>query len=260
MMSTPMLTKEADSPPIVPTAEATLISPAAVNEAIEPKATSLRRAATALFFFGVICARPCPCSWGAWLAIAAAFSVLCASRKTLLCRARVARALSFFAAIFAIYIAVKNTTSFRAGTPLQMSVKVHEQCTDMPPETFKYVVEHKAVREGLSFLSRHMAHDSISTAGTHFEHSENTTKLVSAGEPEWTQPEACDPVARFVARATKFVIVGSALAHLFLFLSAVAVIKRACCLRFAAYRAGLLKSKCGAGCKWKCKRTEPVAT
>ena len=100
--------------------------------------------------------------------------------------------------------AAKNTTSFRAGTPLQMSVKVHEQCTDMPPETFKYVVEHKAVRDGLSFLSRHTADDPTSTpSALLLVSAENASAPLptTLSEPkDWTQPVACDNIARFVGR------------------------------------------------------------
>merc|ERR1719231_1467462 len=117
-------------------------------EHIESKATSLRRAATALLCFGMICARPCPSSWGAWLAIVAAITVLCSSTgKLVKCRSRFARFLSVFVAIFAGYAFVSLVLSLRAGTPLQISAKVHEQCIEMPAETFAWakhmVVEHE---------------------------------------------------------------------------------------------------------------------
>merc|ERR1719235_1512256 len=106
MLQSPMLTKEAmlakesDPPMGVPTAEATLAPTTTSHDVLEGKATSLRRAATALLVFGMMCARPCPHSWGAWLAMIAAVSVLCASEKKILCRARFARLLSIFAAVF----------------------------------------------------------------------------------------------------------------------------------------------------------------
>merc|ERR1719164_40420 len=62
----------------------------------------------------------------------------------------------------------------------------------------------------------------------------------------WSQPEACDKLAHVAARLSKMMMLGSALGHLLLLFSAVAVVKRACRLRCAAYRAGLLKWSC----KW----------
>lgn len=59
-------------------------------------------------------------------------------------------------------------------------------------------------------------------------------------------------VAHVATCAFKMMIVGSALAHLFLLLSAMAVVKHVCCLRCAAYKAGLLKwNQCGACTKHK---------
>jgi len=263
-----MLVMHTDSPPVAPTAEAIPVTPSTTNrDALEAKATSLRRAATALLVFGMICARPCPSSWGAWLAMASGISVLCSNK--LLCRARFARLLSFIVAIFAGYMVITLVVSFRSGKPQQMSTFAHEQCMDLPEETFAYVknrlVEHKAVR---SFLSRHMTIESIprfellDVAPEQNTTSSLATALVGEGsEPErWTQNETCNSLARFVACTAKVMTMGSALAHLCLFLAAVAVVKRACCLRCAAYRAGLLHWKCHAGCKSKCLSPVAAAT
>jgi len=265
MLQTPML--------------ATIVAPATTtHDVLEPKATSLRRAATALFFFGMLCARPCPSSWGAWLAMFGSVAVLCASQKTILCRSRFARALSFFAAIFAAYSFVTFFLSIREVKPQQIADKFQAGCMDLPEETFAYVqhkvVEHKFLEKGLSFYyARHMSQDETTSApppALHIGSAENAssmphpTMLVGAVEPkepkDWTQPVACDTVAHFVQRAAQMMMIGSTLAHLLLFLSAVAVVKRACRLRCAAYRAGLLEWKCGARCKAKCQRAEPAPT
>jgi len=276
-MKTPMLSKQdAVPPPVapVPTAEATLITSA--HDALEAKATSLRRAATALLFFGMICARPCPSAWGAWLAIMSGIAVLCSSGPKLLCRTRFSRFLAVFTAIFAGITLVSLIQSYRAGMPLQIAAKFHQQCDSMPKTTFEWtksmVVEHKPILKGLSFLSRHMPNETsqlISSpyvTGWSYGGSEytdldvNATSLpavkIGSVEPEkWSQSEACDKLSHFVACFAKMMTVGYAFAHLFLLLSAVAVVKRACRLRYAAYRAGLLKWKC---CKSACKRAEPV--
>jgi len=276
-----MLKQPNDTPP-VPTAEATLVaatnvvleSTNATYDVLESKATSLRRAATALLVFGMLCARPCPSSWGAWLAMVAGVTVLCASRGKLLCRSRFARFLSVFAAVFAGYTVVSIILSLRAGKPEEISDKVHSHCMGLPADTFTYmqhkIAEHKSFGKGLSFLSHHFADDKTSTPAlldVSAEMSKNAssypTMLVGAVEHEkWvSQPEACDMAARFVKCFAKMMMAGSALAHLLLFFSAVAVVKRACRLRCAAYRAGLLTWKCGARCKSACnKRAEPVAT
>merc|ERR1719164_252369 len=153
----------------------------------------------------------------------------------------------------------------------------------MPSQTFEWtktmVVEHKPILKGLSFLSRHMPNETsqvISSpyvTGWSYGGSEYTDPDVNATslpavkfgavEPEkWSQSEACDKLSHFVACFAKMMTVGYAFAHLFLLLSAVAVVKRACRLRFAAYRAGLLKWKCckaSSTCAAAAKRVEPTA-
>lgn len=265
MLKTPVLERptaeatlvEPTKATLVAPTEATLVAPTEANDVmtmqdtLDAKATSLRRAATALLLFSIICARPCPSSWGAWLGMIAAISVLCASGKKLLCRSRSARFLSFFVAIFAGYTVVSLIISYRAGMPKQMSEKfVLESCMEMPADTFVWarskLVEHHGFRKGLSFLSCHMDEDIavlVSNASSH---------LVGATDPA-TQPEACDKLAHTATCFAKMTMIASALAHLALVFAAVAVVKRACCLRFAAYRAGLLTWKC---CKGKCARTE----
>jgi len=256
MLSTPMLdAKQAAAN--VPTAEATLITFA--SHALESKAVSLVRASVALLVFSMLCMRPCPLSsWGAWLGIVAAIAVLCSSPKQLICRSRCARFLSFFTAIFAGVAVYHLVVSFRAGMPLQIADKVHDKCMEMPADTYTWaqheLVEHTRFHKGLSFLSRHMHNDTSIAAQNASSH------LVGAADPSaWSQPEACNKIAHIAACFAKMMIVGSGLTHLFLFLAAVAVVKRACRLRCAAYRAGLLTWKCGAGCKSN-KRAEPIAT
>jgi len=257
-------TQDAVPPPIapVPTAEATLITSA--HDALEAKATSLRRAATALLFFGMICARPCPSAWGAWLAIMSGIAVLCSSGPKLLCRTRFSRFLAVFTAIFAGITLVSLIQSYRAGVPLQIAAKFHEQCDHMPSQTFEWtktmVVEHKPILKGLSFISSPYVTGWSYGGSEYTDPDVNTTSLPAvkfgAVEPEkWSQSEVCYKLSHFVACFAKMMTVGYAFAHLFLLLSAVAVVKRACRLRFAAYRAGLLKWKC---CKSACKRAESV--
>merc|ERR1719231_236493 len=81
----------------------------------------------------------------------------------------------------------------------------------------------------------------------------------AAVEPkQWSQPEACDKIVYFVACMGKMMMMGSALAHLFLVFAAIAVVKRACRFRCSAYRAGLLKWNCGGRCKSACQRAAPA--
>lgn len=180
-----------------------------------------------------------------------------------------ARFLSVFVAIFAGYTLVSLVLSLRTGMPLQISAKVHGQCIEMPAETFAWakhmVVEHEHLHRGVSFVARHMHMHADSTTIVVENASHPAIAHVGvepAVEPEqWStieQPEACTNIAHFVACVSKTMMIGSAFAHLLLFLVAVAVVRRAIVLRCAAYRAGLLKWKCGARCKSACKRVEPV--
>merc|ERR1719231_1282586 len=222
MLQTPMLIKEAVA------TEATIVAPTMTKtDVLEPRATSLRRAATALLFFGMLCARPCPMSsWGAWLAIVGSVAVLCASQKTILCRARVGRFLAFFAA----YSVFTLVASFRGGMPLQIADKFHQQCMEVPEETFAYVqhkiVEQAFLNKGLTVYARHISDETTSpptlqiVPEVNASSSSPPTMLVGALEPkDWTQPVACDTIARFVKGSAKTMIIGSTLAHLLLFLS-----------------------------------------
>merc|ERR1719164_149405 len=170
------------------------------------KATALRRAATALLVFGMVCARPCPSSWGAWLATLGAIAVLCSSANKLLCRARMARACALFAAIFAGYTFVSLLVSFHAGMPMQFASKVHDQCVTMPAETFTWAHHVEPLRKGISFLSRHMPN----TNDTDITFEMNANASAAVLEPDkWSQPEACSKIAHIVACFVKMVTVGS---------------------------------------------------
>merc|ERR1719198_225368 len=123
----------------------------------------------------------------------------------------------------------------------------------MPSDTFAWAKTIKCAHKGLAFFSRHMSKsDEVGRSN-----ATDLANLTASAEHEWSQPEACELASHVATRSVKMMMVGSTLAHLLLFLSAVAVVKRACCLRCAAYKAGLLKwTKCGA-----CKRvpTQPAA-
>jgi len=260
-MQTPMLEKPMALPVLETQDSVQQVPSSCWAEIAAPKAAALRRAATAMLIFGMLCARPCPSSWGAWLACVAAISVLCAQPSKLLCRSRLVRLLSIFVAIFAGYTAMSLVVSFRAGMPLQISTKVHAECVDMPSDTFAWAqrkLGESGGHKGLAFLSRHMPNDTSTVPAFHIS-AQNTSSYPIGGPETWTQAQACYMIAHIVTCATKFVMIGSALAHLFLFLSAITVIKRVICLRCAAYRAGVLTWKCGARCKSKCSHTEQAA-
>lgn len=225
----------------------------------EARATSLRRAATALLFFSIVSSRPWPSA--GWIGAVAAFVVLCASSQRLLCRARLARFLSALAIIFAGITLVHLATSIHANKAHRIGEEIGTRCASMPTETFEWVretiiSEHECARKAISFVSYHMTStdaDKVSNKVTLSTVSNLTDMATLVGtEPSWSQPIACDMVAYVTTRAVKMMMVGSSLAHLFLLLSAMAVFKRACCLRCAAYKAGLLKwNKCGACTKYK---------
>jgi len=270
MSATPMLeTKEQET-----AQPAEIVMPAeivATDEvtSYETKATSLRRACTALLFFSVLCARPWPSI--TWLGVLAAVSVLCAAPHKLLCRTRFTRFLSAVVAVFAAYSFIR-LLAFKADTPQRAGEWTHDACVKMPGDTFSWghamLTEHKCTRKALAFFSRHMA-DAPTLASMDKEAGANASlatltlggksnaSLATLGpEEEWSQAEACDKAAHLVTRITKMMMVGWGLAHLLLFLSAVAVVKRACRLRCAAYKCGLLKwNKCGCACK----NTAPTA-
>jgi len=252
----PMIeTKEVAAVPVVPTTEATVVVMPAdeLKTNYEMKATSLRRAAVALLFFSVLCSRPCPSSMFAWLGVIAAFSVLCASPDKLLCRARFARFMSAFVAFFAGYRLVVLVLSINAGKPLELSETVNRHCIDMPADTFQWGLQmlekHKHVREGISFLSRHMPNDTALLASAAvYSNASQPDVLADAEHENWLQATSCSKVAHFALCVAKMMMLGSALAHLLLLLSAAAVVKCACCLRCAAYKCGLLR------CRWKCNK------
>merc|ERR1719399_2720346 len=212
----------------------------------------------------MLCARPCPSSWGAWLAVMAAIAVLCSSGERLLCRSRFARFLSFFAALFSVFTFVSLIVSFRAGMPMQVSAKVHGLCVDAPAETFTWaqriVDTHTGLQKGLTFVSRHMPDEPatptfVNTFVDAAEMNASHPAMLVDSTEKWPQAETCNKIAHVVVCFAKMIMIGSALAHLALFLSALAVVKRVCCLRFAAHRAGLLKWR---KCDDRCKRTEPA--
>jgi len=217
----------------------------------------------ASFYSVQVCARPCPSSWYAWLAVAAAVAVLCSSGDKLLCRSRFARFLSAVVAIFAGHAFVSLVLSLRADEPVQIAAKVEGYCLEMPADTFTWArqaIEHRQLQKGLSFLSSQMPIDtsaSFHLAAINASHP----VVVPVGAVEtkqWSQPEACDSIAYFVACMVKIGLTGSALVHLFLFFAAIAVFKRACRLRCAAYRTGLLKWNCSGRCKSACQRAAPA--
>jgi len=227
----------------------------------DARATSLRRAATALLFWSIVSSRPWPSA--GWLGAVAAISVLCASSQRILCRARVARFLSALVAIFAAITLVHLATSIHANKPSLVGMEVGETCASMPANTFEWardtISEHKCARKAIAFVTRHTKSedDDDKVALSTVSNATDLAALVGT-EPSLSQPVACDMVAHVTTRAVKTMMVGSALAHLFLLLSAMAVVKRACCLRCAAYKAGLLKWKrCGA---CKCKTAAEPAT
>lgn len=252
MMRQPMI--EQDMPPI---ADAVVVAnlPNDKTSAFEEKASALRRAATALLLFSVLCMRPCPLSSVfSWLGVIAAISVLCATPKKLLCRARVARFLAAIVAIFAVCQLVGVTSSI-TSMPLRISETVDEQCVKAPAETFEWgqqmISERKHLRGAAAFLMRHLTNGTVPHATLASTTDANAT-LVDI--EAWSQPEACHQIALLVKNLAKATLFGSALAHLLLLLSALAVVKRACRLRCAGYRLGLLTWKrCG------CKHTSKPA-
>merc|ERR1719263_2292197 len=124
----------------------------------DARATSLRRAATALLFFSIVSSRPWPSA--GWLGGVAAVSVLCASSQRILCRARVARFLSALVAIFACITLVHLGMSIRADKPLRIGQEVGSKCASMPADTFEWardtISEHKCARKAIAFVTRHM--------------------------------------------------------------------------------------------------------
>lgn len=233
----------------------------------DAKATSLRRACTALLFFSVLCARPWPSA--GWLGLVASASVLCAASNRLLCRARVTRFLSALVAIFAGITFVTLMLSAHADKPQRIGDAFAGHCASMPVDTFQWASRSEFAQKGLAFLSRRMPSISMQRKDASVVAISNTTdvvalsnttslaSLVGTAAPSWSQPEACDLVSKVATCVAKMMMIGSALAHLFLFLSAAVVVKRACCLRCVAYKSGLLKlNKCGA---CKCKYTSKPA-
>merc|ERR1712054_239827 len=225
----------------------------------DAKAASLRRACAALLLFSILSSHPWPSA--GWIGIVAGLLVLCSTSEKLLCRARAARFLSAVVAIFASIAIVTIVTSIYANKPQRIGAAISSHCVSMPADTFQWmrtiVSEHECAQKGLAFLSRHVQHKDDDRVAL-----SNATELAMlvGTAPAWSQPEACDKIARVSACVVKMMMVGSVITHLFLLLSAAAVIKRACCLRCFACKCGLLKlSNCGAGkCQYASKPTATV--
>lgn len=266
-MVQPMLaTTEVDAPLAVPISVQS-IETSELARKYDAKATSLRRACTALLFFSVLCSRPWPSA--GWLGYIGAFSVLCASSHKLLCRARVARFFSAIVAIVAGITLVHLVASIHADKPQQIGNEIQTQCVKMPAATFEWahsiVSQHKCMKKAVAFLARHvdtpssaitaggpMVLDKLEVAASANDTSLPATLVVS--ESAWSQEAACGTAAHVATRVAKMMMLGSALAHLLLIVTALAVVKRVCCLRCVAYKCGLLTWKrCGA-----CKR-QPAA-
>jgi len=249
-----MLATDVESVPTAqPVVQSTVVTTDDKMAQFEMHATSLRRSCTALFFFSLMCSGPWPNA--AWLGVVAAVAVLCAAPSKLLWRARVARFLSAIVAIFAAIALVTLLMAIRNDAPERISNKVHAKCVSMPPETYDWVRqqfnEHTCprARAGLHFLSRHtssaMEHKAVGGDEKGAMLVGNSTVLVAH---EWSQEQACDVAAFMSKHVAKMMMIGMAFAHVFLFVSAFFVFKRACRLRCAAYRCGLLRCsayKCG---------------
>jgi len=260
MSAQPMLETKED---VEATLDAVVVASPAVTDAMkakyEMKATALRQATTALLIFSIMCSWPWP-SVG-WIGFFPAVSVLCAASHQLLCRARCARFLSAILAILAGYKITTLAMSIHQGMAQQVAADVHQVCVTVPAETFKWgqqmVNEHHCARKAVSFLARHASTDTpaMLIASEAVAIDLNATHLV--GTEQSSQAATCATVARVVKCAAKTMAIASVVAHLLLFLSAVAVVKRACCLRCMAYRCGLLEWKGWRGCK--CKNDKPMA-
>merc|ERR1712023_583683 len=96
----------------------------------ETKTTSLRRAATALLFFSVLCARPWPSA--GWFGIVSSFAILCASPPKLLCRVRFGRFMSFLTIVTATITLVMIAKSLNNGMPHNVGDKIQAECLKMP--------------------------------------------------------------------------------------------------------------------------------
>merc|ERR1719502_2224492 len=247
----PMLseTKESAPPNAVVVAAAPDQSMAVAS--VELKAARLRRAATALLFFSVLTSRPWP-SVG-WAGLLASVVILCASPNRLLCRSRVGRFFSALVILFAGIAVVNQVVAIHSGEPQRIATQVHGACLSMPRDTFEWGLkiqhEHPCLNKAVAIISRHVAND--------------TAKLVTAATTSdaWSQQEACDKVSRLVKCMAKIMMLSSAIVHLLLLLSAMAVVKGVCCLRFTAYRCGLMPEwkKCG-GCKCAAAKPAPAVT
>jgi len=261
-MRTPML----EAPVDVPVAAVVVDAPKAVTtEFLDAEAASLRRAATALLVFSMMCSMPWP-SIG-WLGVFSAFAVLCATPHKLLYRARVARFLAVIVAVTAAVTVVRTAMKLHDGTmPQALSEKFGTECRAVPTETFQWgqhiVATQVAAKashcKGMAFMTRHL----LINNGTSIDDASNASHPAHWPNPalaieRWTQAETCDKAAYIVKRASKAFLVGYTIAHLLLLLSALGVVKGACRLRCAAYRVGLLQcqlKKCAAKRffnKWK---------
>jgi len=211
---------------------------------VDAKAKSFRFACTALLVLSILCSRPWP-SIG-WVGFIAALAVLAASdTKSLLCRARLTRVLSCIVAIISGVSFVYLLMLVNSGKPQAFSDEVHHQCVKMPADTFEWaehlVDEHSCVRKCLAFVARHLPRSSTDLTAMKTDNATET----------WSQPETCDEIAQVVARSVTAMMIGSAVAHLLLMMTAIVVVMRACRLRCAAYKAGVLKRRCA--CKAACK-------
>lgn len=266
MSAQPMLepSKDVETPVAAAVVIPTVVTSDEKMVKFEAAKDSLRCACTALLMLAMVCSRPWPNA--GWLGVFAAVAVLCASTHKLLWRARVARFCSAVVAVFAGIAFIALVTSIN-DMPQHVSDKVHTLCNSMPADTFEWghtlLNEHHCARKGLAWVSSAMPHHAVAVVDKHKEamlvaKKANSTSLVGA-EQHWSQERTCDMSAHVAHHVVKMMMIAESLAHLLLFLAAVLVVKRACRLRCAAYKCGLLTwKKCG-GCQCKATAATPPA-
>jgi len=142
----------------------------------------------------------------------------------------------------------------------------------VPGETFTWgqhlVATHLAAKshhcKGMAYMTRHLLLTTNASSPT-LDDASNASHAAYAIE-QWSQAETCAKAAYLVQRASKAFLIGYLITHLLLLLSALAVFKRACRLRCAAARLGLLQcaiKKCAAKRffnRWKSGGTATITT
>jgi len=216
--SCPMYFQNRSPPPTTPQTEPAMASVAmskplmVANEAGEPvivaKAcdeashTSLRRAATAMLLFSIVNLK----HMEGWLGLVVAITVLCSSSPDLVDKARRVKCLSFVVSVLALAASFMYLCMVGAGFPAALGNEVQLRCSTIPAADFEVVYT-------MAESYHSMTHRALEAVA-----------MVISPEQEY----ACNMLAHCITKMGSALLLLGSFLSFGLFMSAMAVAKRAC--------------------------------